>query len=305
MTIRHLKIFIKVAETENMTLAASQLYLAQSTVSQAIRELEEHYDVLLFSRLSKRLHITVAGKHLLAYARSVVAKFDELEFFMKKDSQIEHLRLGTTITVASCILPRLLNELEGKCPHTECFSLTANTATIEKKILKNELDVGIVEGEIKNSHLVTIPMVDDYLVLACPAGHPISLKKEVSSKDLEAFPFVMREKGSGTRELFINFLKQRGISIQIKLEAPFPEAMKNAILFNDCLAVISVRLLENEIKAGTIHVIRNSSGEWNRTFKMVYHKDTFITKSISALSQLLKSYKEPVFIESDNGSFLI
>lgn len=304
MTIRHLKIFLKVAETQNMTLAASQLYLAQSTVSQAIRELEEHYGVALFSRLSKRLYITAAGKDLLAYARTVVAKFDQLESFMRKDSQIEHLRLGTTITVASCLLPSILNELEKHCPHTECFSLTANTAKIEEKILKNELDVGIVEGNIKSADLICQPLVDDSLVLACSAGHPLASKKEVTAADIASYPFVMREEGSGTRELFVNSLKQSGISIRVKVEAPFPEAMRNAILQNGCLAVISIRLLENEIKNGTVKIFRNRSGEWNRTFKLVYHKDTFVTESISYLSQLLQKYKNPDYLQTPGDGFL-
>ena len=305
MTIRHLKIFMKVAETENMTLAASQLYLAQSTVSQAIRELEEHYGVALFSRLSKRLYITVAGKHLLTYARTVVSKFDQLEYSMRKDSQIEHLRLGSTITVASCLLPQLLNKLEVRCPYTEFFSLTANTAAIEEKILNNELDIGIVEGTIKSTDLISLPLVYDYLVLACAADHPLASKKEVISKELESFPFVMRETGSGTRELFLNSLKQKGISIRIKVVAPFPEAMRNAIIFNGCLAVMSIRLLENEMKAGTVKVFRNCSGDWDRTFKLVYHKDTFITKTISVLSNLLDEYKNPYYMKSSYERYII
>ncbi|MCI1966830.1 MAG: LysR family transcriptional regulator [Oscillospiraceae bacterium] len=304
MTIRLLKIFIKVAETQNMTTAASQLYLAQSTVSQAIRELEEHYGAALFSRLSKRLYITEAGKHLLYYAKSVVSKFDQLEYSMRKDCQVEHLRLGTTITVASSLLPSILNQLKIHRPHTEWFSLTANTAKIEQKILKNELDVGIVEGEIKSPDLIRLPLVHDRLVLACAAGHPLAAKHEIGAADLEKYPFVMREKGSGTRELFLNTLKQKGISIQIKVEAPFPEAMRNAILYNDCLAAISIRLLENEIKAGTVKIFLNRSGAWDRTFKLVYHKDAFLTESISFLTDLLKKYKSPNKLEIANDRFL-
>lgn len=304
MTIRHLKIFIKVAETQNMTSAASQLYLAQSTVSQAIRELEEHYGTSLFSRLSKRLYITEAGKHLLSYARAVVAKFDQMEYSMRKDSQVEHLRLGTTITVASCLLPFLLNQLKLHRPNTECFSLTANTARIEEKVLKNELDVGIVEGEIKSPDLISLPLVRDRLVLACAADHPLASKKEIAAADLEAFPFVMREEGSGTRELSLNTLKQKGISIRIKVEAPFPEAMRNAILLNGCLAVISIRLLENEIRTGAVKIFLNRSGTWDRTFKLVYHKDAFLTESISFLTELLRKYKSPNEMQIPDNRFL-
>lgn len=93
MTIRHLKIFIAVAETGKMSTAAAQYYISQPTVSQAIKELEEHYGVLLFERISKKLYITEAGKNLFTYARMVVSQFDELEDNMLKGFS-EKLRIG-------------------------------------------------------------------------------------------------------------------------------------------------------------------------------------------------------------------
>ena len=92
MTIRHLKIFIAVAETGSMSRAAQKLFLSQPTVSQAIRELEENYEVRLFERLSKRLYITPAGQELLGYAYQAVGQFDQLESRMQKNRRRESLR---------------------------------------------------------------------------------------------------------------------------------------------------------------------------------------------------------------------
>ena len=86
MTVRHLKIFIAVADTGKMSQAAEQLYISQPTVSQAIRELEEHYHVQLFERYAKKLYITEAGRHLLGLARVAVEQFDRLEEEMSGDS---------------------------------------------------------------------------------------------------------------------------------------------------------------------------------------------------------------------------
>ena len=110
MTIRHLKIFLTVAETGKMSLAAKQLYLTQPTISQAIRELEEHYNTRLFDRLSKRLYITEEGKHLMDLAQIAVRAFDELEHQMQSEAKIEHFRIGATVTVGSCLLPSLLED---------------------------------------------------------------------------------------------------------------------------------------------------------------------------------------------------
>ena len=277
MTIRHLKIFIAVAETGKMSLAASKLYLSQPTVSQAIHELEEYYGVLLFERLSKRLYITEAGRCLLFAARKTVLSFDELSLQMQNESQNEHLRIGATITVGTCLLPRLLEDLERQHPNTDTFSYIGNTETIEKMLLHAELDIGIVEGVVQSPELISIPVLRDYLVLACSAEHPLAQRSSFTSADLMEQDFVMREKGSGTRALFEQFLLENNISIHCKIEA-----------------VISVRLIEKEIKEGTIHILHHPTSAWDRTFNLVYHKDKYITESIESLRHLLEVCSEPV-----------
>lgn len=293
MTIRHLKIFITVAETGKMSLAAKKLYLTQPTISQAIRELEEHYDVRLFDRLSKRLYITEEGKHLLALARNAVHTFEDMEQQMQSETKTEHFRIGATVTIGSCMLPSLLNDFEHARPLTDTFSYIGNTQVIEEKLLSSELDVGIVEGIIKSPDLISLPMVEDFLVLACSSQHPFAQKTSFTASDLNGQDFVMREKGSGTRELFENYLRSNHVQIHCRMEAPFPEAMKHAILCNNCMAVISVRLIEDEIKKGTIHMLRHPEHAWDRTFNLVYHKNKFISESILLLKSLLLRYSKP------------
>lgn len=293
MTIRHLKIFLAVAETGKMSLAAKQLYLTQPTISQAIRELEEHYSVRLFDRLSKRLYITEEGRNLYDLAQAAVRVFDELELQMQNKAGGEHFRMGATVTVGACLLPSLLEKFRERRPLVDVFSFIGNTATIEEKLLRSELDVGIVEGIIKSPDLMSIPMVEDYLVLACGKEHPFAARNSFVPSDLEGMDFVMREKGSGTRALFENYLRANHIQIHCRVEAPFPEAMKHAILSNHCMAVISVRLIEEELQKGTIHMLPHPENAWNRTFNLVYHKDKLLTDSIIHLKNLLLQYRKP------------
>ncbi|MFV0529690.1 MAG: LysR family transcriptional regulator [Lachnospiraceae bacterium] len=290
MTIRHLRIFVTVAKTENMRAAAEQLYLSQPTVSQAIRELEVHYDTYLFARLSKRLFITEAGEALLQHALSVLAKYDELEYNMRKDHFIQHVRIGSTITISSDILPSLISEFEESHPKIATFSLTGNTQQIEEKLLKNELDIGIIEGEIHHKDLISRSVLGDYLVLACACTHPLAQHPVLHLQDLHPHPFVMRESGSGTRELFLQSLQEKSMSVRIKMEASYPDAIKNAVLYNQCLAVLSIRLLKQEIREQKISAYTSSIPNWNRTFKLVYHKDTFLSHFIEDIEALLKKY---------------
>lgn len=290
MTIRHLKIFIAVAETGKMSTAAAKCYISEPTVSQAIRELEDHYGVLLFERISKKLYITEAGKNLLSYARMVVNQFDELEDNMLKGFS-EKLRIGATITVGSCIIPKLIDKYQKVKPEVESYVYVNNTKAIEEKLLKSELDIGIVEGKIKSKDLVVIPVINDYLVIVCNKKHRFYGCKNIYVNDLEKEPFVLREEGSGTRELFENYISKCGIRLNVKWEVSCPDTIKKAVITNNCLTAISARLIEEEAKNGLLYVIKSNGHALDRSFSVVYYKNKFVNDNMKSLMNILGKYK--------------
>ncbi|NLK68193.1 MAG: LysR family transcriptional regulator [Clostridiaceae bacterium] len=291
MTIRHLRIFIAVADCGKMNAAAKQLYISQPTVSQAIKELEEHYNMLLFERLGKKLHITENGKELLYYARSIVKQFDDMEEKIFESSYVKKIRIGATLTVGNCILGNVIKRFEELNPKTEVYSYINNTKNIEEKLLQSELDIGIVEGKITNQNLIAVPLVNDHLVLVCSAKHPLAQKKNISLSELENERFAMREEGSGTRALFESYMHEHGVPIKVVVEGSSIDVIKKAIIENQCLSVISIRLVEEEIKKGEIHVIPYPESSWNRYFSVVYHKNKVISNDMNTLFEIIKNYK--------------
>lgn len=272
MTIRHLKVFIAVAETGSMSAAANRLYLTQPTVSQSIRDLEEHYQVQLFERLHKRLFITEEGQQLLEMARMTVGDFDSLEFSMQRFRQRIHLRIGSSITVGTCLMANIISDLEKEYPDMDIYSFVSNTAEIEQKLLRHELDVAVVEGVIESPKLVTIPIVEDSLVLVCGKNHPFYQKEILYSSELEGQRFAIREKGSGTRKLFEQYLSTHNIHIQTTWEANCPRTIMNAVILNNALSVMSQRLVKHECIHQSVKIFRYETGEWDRSFKLVYLK---------------------------------
>ena len=291
MTLRHLNIFVAVADYGSMSAAAAHLYLSQPTVSQAIRELEKHYNGLLFERLGKKLYLTERGKLLLPRARELVYQFEETEELMLNQGQSSTLKLGSTITVGTCLTPFLIPELQKSCQGIKVSSYVSNTREIEQKLLRSELDVGIVEGEIISSELTVLPIVEDCLVLAVGKEHPLYERKILKVQDLNAQQFAMREQGSGTRQLFEDYAERHQISFQTVWEANSPRTLLNAVLYDRVLSVMSLRLMYHEIQHQSIHVFRNENGEWNRKFKLVYHKNKFLTPAIHELERILHSYQ--------------
>ena len=291
MTLRHLLIFMTVAEPSSMSAAARALYLSQPTVSQAIHELETHYNGLLFERFGKKLYLTDRGKLLLPQAKELIHSFQHLEEMMLNQGQSPTLKLGSTITVGTCLTPDLILELRQAFPDLNIYSYVSNTRDIEKKLLRSELDAAVVEGEIQSSDLVVLPIIDDTLVLAVGKEHPFYDKKYLTVQELNHQKYAVREAGSGTRQLFEDFAVKHGISYEIAWEANSPGTLLNAVLNDQILSVMSLRLMEPEIKKQSVHVFYQEQGEWNRKFKLVYHKNKFLTPAVYELEKILHRYK--------------
>lgn len=272
MTIRHLKIFIAVAETGSMSGAANRLYLTQPTVSQAVRDLEDHYQVQLFERLHKKLFITQEGERLLNLALMTVGNFDNLEISMRRFQERVPLRIGSSLTVGTCLMSSVISDLEKSHPEMDIYSFVSNTEEIEQKLLRRELDVAVVEGIIESAELICVPIVEDSLVLVCGKTHEFYKKDTVYASELEGCKFAMREKGSGTRKLFERYLSTHNIHIQTVWEANCPRTIMNAVIYNNVLAVISQRLVRHECMHRAVKVFRYETGEWDRHFKLVYRR---------------------------------
>lgn len=116
MTLRHLKIFLAVYETGSTTAAAEELLIAQPSVSVALKELEEHYGVRVFERMSKRLYVTQAGQELYQYARHLVSLFEETEDAMKSLGASGMLHVGSSVTIGNYFLPGYIRTFQKEFP---------------------------------------------------------------------------------------------------------------------------------------------------------------------------------------------
>ncbi|WP_165445402.1 LysR family transcriptional regulator [Bacilliculturomica massiliensis] len=287
VTLWHLKLFTAVAESGSMSAAAARYMIRQPSVSQKIGELETHYGVLLFERFGNRLQITESGKRLLPLARDLTSRFDFLDEFMSAERGRRRLRVGGTITVGSAVFPRLLQTYREENPDVELFASVSNTSAVCEKLLNNELDAALVEGRVTHPDLISTPKINDSLVLACGRAHPFYSSPAVRIGQLDQMEFVMREPGSGTRELFEQYVNRHGVKIRTLLEYNNPDAMRKALFANSCLAVISVLLLEEDAMRGDVRLFQNSRREWNRTLNLVRHKNKHIGRPLSRFFELL------------------
>ncbi len=287
MSIRHLKIFIMVATLKNMSAAAQKLNISQPSVSQAIREIEEHYGVLMFERLSKKLHLTKSGEALLRYATHIVQSFDEMETTMKNQSNSLKLRIGASITVGSRMLNQILNRLETKDESISTQVAIRNTRELEQMLLASELDVAIVEGLISSKDLVVKSIGKDHLVLVVGENHKFYNREAISISELQNEAIISREEGSGSKSIFDNILKNYDVKVDVIWSSTDTGAIKDAVLEGRGLAVLSSLMVEKELKKGTLHQVSLQEVSMFRDIFVVYHKNKFMSEALNNFLDVL------------------
>ena len=289
LTLRHFKIFITVCETMNMTQAAEKLYISQSAVSQAISDMESYYGIKLFERLSKKIFLTASGQKLLSYSRHITSMTEEAESELKSLSQNGQIRIGASVTVGSAVLPQIVKDFSVLNQDTKISVVEDNTSAIESLILNNEIDIGLVEGEIVSSDIIVKPFMQDELVLISGKGHSFYERPVVYPQELETQNFIIREKGSGTRKLFETKMAANNINWTATWVCNNSETIKNAVINNLGISVISRKSVEKEVDEKTLLISRINGIEFIRYFKIAYHKNKYITDQMSNLMMYLKN----------------
>ncbi|MDN3955126.1 LysR family transcriptional regulator [Sporolactobacillus laevolacticus] len=286
MTFRHLRIFITVCDLLNMTAAADALFMSQPAVSQAISDLEKYYGVRLFERLSRKLYLTHAGEKLLSYARQMIRMSRDSEIEIRTLNETGTVRIGASVTVGAYVLPKLVSGFQKSNAQVKAEVIEDNTAQIEKLILRDQLDLALVEGETVSSDLIQRPFTEDELVLICGRQHRFAQLPEVEPHDLEKEPFIIRERGSGTRKTFEDVMTGASLSWKAIWTCNNADSIKMAVSEGLGISVISERAVKNEVHSGLLCVKKINGLRFKRQFKIIYHKNKYLTQSMQKFIDL-------------------
>ncbi len=292
MSIRHLRIFIMVANCGKMSLAAEKLFITQPSVSQAIKELEEYYKVKLFERLSKKLYITESGKLLLNYANHIIASFDDMEIELKSKGEKLSINIGSSITVGTCMMNNIINSFLNDNKEIETTVIINNTEKIEEMILNSKLDVAIVEGVIASKDLMTIPIYNDKLIVVAGKKHKFYNKGEISIVELIGEDFISREEGSGSRKIFDEILRRNNIKVNNKWISTDTEAIKNAVIDGKGLGILSTMIVDKELENKSLNKIALKEVEMFRQIYLVYHKNKYMSEQMIEFLKLFNVKNE-------------
>ncbi|OQR41099.1 LysR family transcriptional regulator [Aliarcobacter cryaerophilus] len=259
MTLKELNFFYKLCENPQVTQVASELNISQSAISLAIKSLENSLNEQLFDRIGKKLILNEKGKYFKEKTLpSYLALMDASTIF-QENKLAGNIKIAASKTISNYIMPNIYYDFLSKYKDVKLDIL-----------IKNELDIGLIEVDTQNSSLIKEKLADDELiVVSSDEKHP-----SIAFIDAIKKRWILREIGSGTREIFMSKIGEIAKELDIFMQLQDFEEIKTIVLNNtNTVTVLSKVIVKKELKQKKLFEIKLKNIEFKREFYLVYHKD--------------------------------
>lgn len=292
MTLKHLRIFIAVYQEESITNAARALGMTQPAVSLAVRELENYYNTKLFERSGRGIRITEAAARLYEDASHLITLYQEMDEKIKNWNTSGKLRIGSSISIGSCILPKIMVRFTQKYPDLDTYVKVDSSDIIEKNILENRLDFALIEGAIHSDKISSEIFLNDELIPICGRFHPLAGATDVELKSLKNERFLMREKNSGTRELAESNFAWKGFHIHPVWESTSTAALISAVSAGLGISILPKRMLEKQLRTHQIFSFTIKDLDLKRHYYLIHHVNKFISPVMQDFFDMTKELEK-------------
>ncbi len=283
MTFKELDLFYALAENPNVSEIAKEKGLSQSAVSLAIKSLEKDLGEKLFDRIGKKLILNERGRifkdktfnHFLALK-------DSKEFF-KKEKLSGSLKIMASKTIGTFIIPQTIFDFLEQYPNVKIYKETKNSNEIIKNTLEGKIDIGFIETEIEHKNLIKEKIGEDELMIVSKEKY----EKEVFIDTIKNKKWLLREEGSGTREIFLKTLGKYS-DINIFMEFSGFIEIKNLLKNKDTITCISKYAVLEELKEKKLFEIKLKNFKFKRNFYLIYHKNKYKTELFKNFCKFIK-----------------
>lgn len=282
---------MSVYQEESITRAAEKLHMTQPATSLAIREMEEYYHTKLFERSGRGIRVTSAGTRLYPSAARLLSLYDEMDAEMKNWDTSGRLRIGSSISIGSCILPQLINRFSKKYPELELYVKVDSSDVIEQNILENHLDFALIEGSVHSEKLKSSVFLDDELVPVCSRFHPLAGAEDIELDSLKKEHFLMREPNSGTRQLADSSFALKNFQIKPTWESTSTAALINAVSIGLGISILPKRMLEKQLRMHQIALFTIRDLDLKRHYSLIYHENKFVSPTMQEFFDMLEDIK--------------
>jgi DNA-binding transcriptional LysR family regulator len=279
MNLYQLKVFHEAAKQRSFSAAAQTLFITQPAVTKQIQQFEATHGIKLFNRFGKRMVLTDAGEMLFEIAERIFQIENQAEEKIRDVQQRKsgHIRIHSSESFGAYYLPSILYPFKTQHPQ---ILVSVNIFTPEEVIentIKVENDLGFISSPVSHEKLVVREILEDRVVLIVPSDHFLSNEKPHDPMRLHGQPMIMHEKGSATRNLVESLARRHNIKFSTALELSNNEAIKRAVEQGIGLALISERVVRQEVQGGTLKTIYLKDPYLKRKFYMIHHKDKYLS----------------------------
>lgn len=286
-TFRQLEVFQAIAESGSFTRAAQRLHLTQPTVSMQIKKLTDAAGTPLLEQLGKKVHLTEAGREVLAYARVIHGQLEELEAVLNRLKGVAGGRLRISVaSTANYFMPALLAEFSRRHPEVKASLDITNRETLLRQLSENTVDLVVMGQPPTELNLEAAVFLDNPLVIVAPPNHPLGRVKRIPLARLEKEVFLVREPGSGTRIAMERFFSERHIRLTTGMEVGSNEAIKQSVEAGLGLGLLSRATLEQELTLGRLVVLNVAEFPISRHWFVVHRAG----KRLSPVAQAFKEF---------------
>lgn len=288
--LRQLEIIKAIAETGSFTAAGHKLQVSQSAISRQIILLEEELKEPVFLRIGRRIRITPAGEALLQLSHRV---FQDLNDTIASITDSQESLRGTIrvlggMTVCLYVFPSLLTELKRQHPNVDLKVVSASTETCVQRLRAGTGDLALLTLPIDHPDMVTVPVLQEELLLVTPAKHPLSRKRKVLPSDLVRQPFVLFEAGSNTRRAIDEFFVSARIEPDIVMETENVEIIKAMVRNGVGISIIPYQAVAREVSSGQLHCARIEGRSLMRETGWVYPR---MSRTPRAVQETIRAFE--------------
>lgn len=288
-TLRQLEVFLAVANFQNVSHAAEDLAMSQSAVSESLKNLESQFDIRLFDRVGKTLQLNALGKALQQESANLMERATSLESSFSKHEADVSLKIGATLSIGNYLAVNMISEFKELHPNALLDLKVANTTDIAERVLKYELDIGLIEGEINHKELIVEKWMPDELVVFCAPGHPFASYEALTDLQLKGANWVLRESGSGTRQAFDQAMHGMLSQLTIAMELEHTEAIKRAVECNIGIGCLSRITLSEAFKRKSLVPLDVPQRDFKRSLYLIRHRDKYINNTMEAWLELCRN----------------
>ncbi len=293
ITFHQLHIFYTVAEKGSFSLAAQAMHMTQPAVTMQVQSLEDFFGTKLFLRTTKKVELTESGLALLPYALESLqlmqrAVTDMSTYMSQMKGQ---LSFGASLTIGEYVLPRFLGLFSKRHADITIQLKVMNTSQLVEGLLNHQLNFALVEAPVFHPDLITEPVLSDELVFIFPADHELARREILKIEDILAYPFILREKGSGTRQVIEEKLNEAGIdpkNLNVTMELASSGAIKSAVEAGLGISIISEFSIVHEIQLGILVKRTIADCRFQRSFYYAMHRSAVLPVPAMTFLHFLK-----------------